>query len=426
MNYNEEILQSAWKFGFFDRENLKTVDGEKIEVISVGLKNHNSGPDFFAARIKSNGYIWAGNVEMHIKASDWYKHGHHKDKAYKNVILHIVAEFDIDKDKYPDYNLKTVVLPIDKKLLTKYEELKNNSGFIACQSYVKNVHPFVKSHMIHRLVIERLAKKSEYIITLYQNLGQDWNETFYIVTARYFGTPHNSDNFEMLAKSLPQKILAKHKNNLLQLEALLFGVAGFLNNQPVKDSYITKLKDEWQFLSKKYDLVSKSINWRFMRMRPANFPTIRIAQFAKLIHNSSFLFSKILSTENIYSVRPLFELNISGYWENHYTFGKKSIKRSKHTGKTFIDVLLINVVVPFLFSYGELNNNESYKEKALTWLDLIDAENNKITREFEKLEFPIKSALFSQGLLTLKQEYCDKHRCLNCLIGNNILKPVEK
>ncbi len=424
MEFGEDILQYAWKFGLFDRENLKTVDGEKVEVVSVGLQNSNAGPDFFAARIKTGSYVWAGNVEIHKKASDWYKHGHHTDKAYKNVILHVVAEYDIDKDKYPDYNLKTVVLPVNKDLIVKYNELKNDEGFIACKDYAANVHSFVKSHMINRVVVERLEGKSEYVRSLYEFTGQDWNETFYIITARYFGAPHNSDNFEFLAKSLPLKILAKHKNNLLQLEALLFGVAGFLTE--IADGYVAELMREWQFLSKKYGLEAKQINWRFMRMRPANFPTVRIAQFAKLVHKSSFLFSKIIAAENIFTVRQLFEVEVSGYWDTHYTLGKESSKRKKHTGKGFIDTLLINVVVPVLFAYGDINGNDALKDKALTWLDLIDAEENSVVREFEKLNFPVKSALFSQGLLSLKREYCDKHRCLNCLIGNNILKPVAK
>ncbi len=424
MEFSEDILQYAWKFGLFDRENLKTVDGEKVEVISVGLQNSNAGPDFFAARIKLGNYVWAGNVEVHKKASDWYRHRHQNNPAYKNVILHVVAEYDIDKEIYPDYNLKTVVLPVNKELIAKYNELKNDEGFIACKDFAANVHPFVKSHMINRVVVERLAGKSEFVKLMYEFTGRDWNETFYIITVRYFGAPHNSDNFELLAKSLPLKILAKHKNNLLQLEALLFGAAGFLTNST--DDYVAELKREWQFLSKKYSLEAKHINWRFMRMRPANFPTVRIAQFAKLVNKSSFLFSKIIAAENIFNVRQLFEVEISGYWDTHYTLGKESSKRRKHTGKSFIDTLLINAVVPVLFAYGDINGNDAIKDKALTWLDLIDAEKNSVVREFEKLNFPVKSALFSQGLLSLKREYCDKHRCLNCLVGNSILKPVAQ
>jgi len=422
MKITEEILHFAWQNGYFDRASLQTVDGEKLEVISVGIKNLNSGPDFFAARIKLGDYIWAGNVEIHLKSSDWYKHRHDKDAAYNNVILHVVAEHDIESSKHPDYNLKTLVLPLSSELFEKYGEFYGDKTFIACEKYVPAVHSFVKSHMINRVAVERLERKAAGIIDLYRQLQNDWNSAFYVTVARYFGAPHNSDAMENLAKSLPLKILAKHKGNIFQIEALLFGASGLLNKE-VDDEYFNKLKKEWEFLSSKYGLISQEAhNWKFMRMRPANFPTVRIAQFASLINKSSFLFSKIIHSQKLSDVIPLFEAGVSQYWETHYVFGKESRRKSKQTGKSFIDRIMINAVVPVIFAYGIENGNSRMKDKAITWLDLIDAEANSVVEKYKKLNFPVKSALFSQGLLSLKQEYCEKHRCLNCLIGYSILK----
>ncbi len=421
MKVTEDILYFAWQYGMFDRENLFTVKGDKVEIISLGIRNTGSGPDFFGARIKIGQYIWAGNVEMHLKASDWFAHKHHNDKAYKNVILHVVAKYDL-KNTTRDYNLNTVVLPVNKALLDKYNEFLESKEFIPCAKYVKDIHPFVKSHMITRTATERMEEKSRKILeTNKQNKG-DWNQTFYTVTARYFGSPQNTDAFERLAHTIPLKILAKHKNNLFQLEALLFGTAGLIPQIPV-DEYSASLQQEWLFLQKKYKItLLASHNWKFMRMRPANFPTVRIAQFAYLLHTSSSLFSKVIAAYSTAEIRKLFEASVSEYWHTHYTFGKPSSKREKHTGKNFIDIIMINAVAPLLFAYGIYTANNTYKDKAMTILELTDAENNNITQKFSHLNFPVKSALYSQGLLSLKSEYCNRHKCLYCIIGHKIIK----
>ncbi len=421
MKLTEDILYFAWQYGMFDRENLFTTKGEKVEVLSLGIRNTDSGPDFFGARIKIGSYIWAGNVEMHLKASDWFAHKHHINEAYKNVILHVVAEYDLNNSTH-NYQLNTVILPVNRTLIEKYREFLSSKDFIPCARYVKNIHPFVKSHMITRTATERLESKSRKILEINQLNKGDWNQTFYTVTARYFGSPQNTDTFERLARTIPLKILGKHKNNLFQLEALLFGTAGLIPQIPV-DKYTTALLKEWLFLQKKYKIPPlASHHWKFMRMRPANFPTIRMAQFAYLLHSSSSLFSKVIAAYSTSEIRKLFETSVSEYWHTHYTFGKSSTKKEKHTGKNFIDILMINAVAPLLFAYGTYTANNTYKDKAITILELTDAEHNHITQKYFHLNFPVKSALYSQGLLSLKFDYCNRHKCLYCMIGHQIIK----
>ena len=420
--YPEELLHYVWKYALYNPETLTTTEGEPIEVIFAGNENKNAGPDFTEAKIKIGNYTWAGNIEIHTHSSEWYSHKHNTNPQYNNVILHIVSNHNIDKQKHPDYNIKTAIIQINKNLEQQYLALKNSKHFIPCTDYVKEIHSFAKFHMIQRTAIERLQQKSTYISTIFNETLNNWNETFYIILSRYFGTSVNKNAFEQLAKNIPLKILAKHKTNLLQIEALLFGVAGFL--QTDKDNYQQQLKQEWEFLSKKYSLESLPLKiWKFLRIRPANFPTIRIAQLAKLIYQSTFLFSKILENPTPHDITKLLDTSIDGYWKHHYNFGKKTSKnKTTHTGQHFINTLIINAVVPTLFTYGTKNQDSGYKEKALSLLDSMPAENNRIIKEYEKLHFPVESALNTQGLLQLKENYCSKIKCLNCIVGNKILK----
>jgi len=420
----ENFLHFLWRYRRFDHTDLTTSSGEKIEILHPGSLNSDAGPDFSDARLKIGETAWAGNVEMHLKSSDWELHKHQDDRAYDNVILHVVMEEDMgihrrDGTRIPCLEMKK---RIPAKLLGIYEKLLFNEYWIPCQHQFHEVSDMVKSLWLDRLLVERLERKTEVIKLVLQKNKQDWEETFYQFTARNFGLKINVLPFEMLARSLPQKILARHKDSPLQIEALLFGQAGMLE-QGLEDEYPNQLKNEFSFLRKKYrlDPIDASL-WKFLRLHPGNFPTVRLAQFAKLTHRSVHLFSKILEVQNQKEIEDLFGVKLSGYWLTHYTFDKESAKRNKSFGKEAIRLLTINAIVPFLFLYGNETGEVVFKDKALGLLEELKPEKNTITRGWDNLGMEADSAYQTQALLQLKNEYCDKRKCLECSIGGAILK----
>ncbi len=420
---NEAFLQFVWQYRLFYADNMYSTKGDKIEVLDVGKLNTDGGADFFDARIKINDMLWAGNVEIHTKSSLWYAHQHHTDKAYDNVILHVVA-ID-DRDVLMDNNqlLPCVELKYHNSLWHNFAALKNSQKWIPCYDDICKVPRFFISHWLERMLIERLETKANTLSQLLKQNQKEWNETFYQLLVRYFGLRVNAEPFQQLAQIVPSKILARQKNNLLQLEALLFGQAGMLNHTKCIDTYYLKLQSEYQFLADKYHLKPMpESRWKLLRLRPANFPTIRIAQLAKLIHQSSALFSKILACEHLADVMPFFKVELSGYWKNHYLFGKLSTARTKSLGKNAIHLLIINAVVPFIFLYGEYQHQPHLKERVLGWLNQIPAENNSIISNWKKCGVAVKSAADTQALLQLKSSYCNNHRCLECEFGNRIIR----
>ena len=420
----EEFLQYIWENRLFTVENLKTQNGEQLEIINVGKRNTDSGPDFFNAKIKIDDTIWVGNIEIHKKASDWNVHNHQADKAFGNVILHVVEIPDqsilrSNGAEIPVYELKFPVY-----LKRNYQNLLDAKTWIACQNQFHKIDPIILQLGFNRLMIERLEDKTKEILIRLQQNNNDWNTTFYQMLARMFGFKVNSVPFEMLAKSLPLEILAKHKSSLFQLEALLFGNSGLLNDRLLGDDYYINLRNEYSFLYKKYQLKGiESHLWKFMRLRPGNFPTVRISQFAALIHHSHGLFSKIIEIDNLPDLKDLFRVQASDYWKTHYSFNKTSIRDSiKELGETSVDMLIINVVIPFLFVYGEKQNKEHLKNRALEFLDQLPAEQNSIIEKWQKLGVNSRSAFESQALLQLKNTYCDQKKCLNCQIGVKLVK----
>ena len=404
----EDFLHFIWKHRLFSKSNIKTVSGEKIEVISTGTHNFDSGPDFFNARIRIGNTMWAGNVEIHTKASDWYLHRHHQDESYNNVILHVVETADREV-LINEKVLPCLVLNYPEKLKENYFQLLQSEQWIACQSRFHMVDPFEVKFWLGALLSERLLSKTDEIRFLLQQNKNDWNETFYQLLARNFGMKTNALPFELLAKTTPLNILGKHKNNLFQIEALLFGQSGLLNEELIGDDYFLKLREEYSFLYKKYKLKPVEAHlWKFMRLRPVNFPTIRISQFAQLICKSTALFSKILETENLKSLELFFNVESSGYWDNHYRFNKDSKKTSKKLGSSAFQNIVINTIAPVLFVYGDINGKSELKDRALRFLDELPAESNSIIESWEKLEIRAKSAFETQALLQLKNFYCKK------------------
>lgn len=417
----ESILHYIWQNKLFTAHNLCTTDGESVEIIDVGKYNTDAGPDFFNAKIKIADTIWAGNVEIHTCSTDWIKHNHHSDKAYDSVILHVVQQIDgdvfrMDGDKIPQLKL---VYP--KEIETNYEQLISDKKWIPCADKISLVpHIFIQSWK-NALLTERLEAKTHAIELLLTENNQHWEEAFYVTLARNFGFGTNSQAFESLAKSLPISVLGKHKDNLFQLEALLFGTAGLLAEEDT-DEYAFKLKQEYNFLRSKFALnpIAGS-QWKLLRLRPDNFPHIRIAQFAALIHSSSKLFSKIVENPDVDFIRTLFLCESSAYWKTHFLFATESTTKIKKLGQSSINGILINTVIPFLFYYASQKRNDELRDLSIQMLEKIPGERNSIISAWQTIGIKSESVYDSQALLQLKKQYCDEKKCLRCRIGHKVL-----
>jgi hypothetical protein len=418
----ERLLQYIWQFQNFNKNDLTLIDGDRLQIIHQGKFNTNQGADFTEAKIKIGNTTWAGNIELHIKSSDWNLHNHSADKNYNNIILHVVwqqdKEITVAGNSLPTLELQDRV---SKLLLSRYEELMNVFLFIPCANYVHTIKEITLLSWKQRLLAERLEKKSAIILSYLEQNIFNWEETFWWLIAKNFGLKVNSEEFEKLARSLPVTILAKHKNQIHQLEALLFGQAGLLEKD-YKEDYPTMLQKEYRFYQKKYKLDQPVLQMFFLRMRPANFPSLRLAQLAMLISKSTHLFSKVKESESVSEVIELLNVTANDYWHYHYVFDETSAFKKKKLGKQMINNILINTIVPMLFAYGLYHNEQPYKDKAIAWLEKISSEKNIITKGFEALKFTNKNAFDSQAYIQLKNEYCNNKRCLECAIGNALLK----
>jgi hypothetical protein len=419
----EDLLQYIWQFQYFNFNNLMTTESVGLQVIHPGIKNYNAGPDFNEAKIRIGDTLWAGNVELHINSSDWVHHHHGDDENYKNIILHVVWKQNKVIRDVVGNDIPTLELcdRVSKILLDKYQGLMDATGFIPCENQVTKIEYLTRISWKERLLAERLIARSARVIKIFEENNHHWEETFWILLASNFGLKVNSLFFENIARFTPLKVLARHKHNIHQLEALLFGQAGLLK-QNFTDKYPVMLQQEYSFLHRKYKLDKPPGSAIFLRMRPANFPTIRLAQLAMLIFNSEHLFSQIKAAGQIHELKKMFTVQPNDYWNYHYIFGEEAPFRKKTLGHETIQNILINTVAPVMFTYGQFNNEKEYKEKAIYWLENLGKEKNHITRNFERLGFTNSNAADSQALLELKKHYCDKKRCLHCAIGNFILK----
>ena len=417
----ERLLQFIWQFQYFNKNELTTTGGEKVQIIFPGKYNTNQGPDFTDAKIKIGNTTWAGAIELHLKISDWKKHNHENDKNYKNVILHVVLEEDKTQsiDSIPVIELKTRISNI---LLQRYEELMNSSSFIPCEKIIHSVRDITWKSWKERLLAERLIRKGEAVDNYLQQNNYHWEETFWWLLARNFGMKVNADAFEAMARSVPINILAKHKQQIHQLESLLLGQAALLNSKKFTEDYPRLLQKEYSFLQNKYNLKPIHVPVHFLRMRPGNFPTIRLAQLAMLVQSSAHLFSKIKEATSVKEIKKWFNVTANDYWHYHYRFDEASSFKKKKLGDAMIDNIIINTVCPVLFAYGNYQDENKYKDKALKWLEQTLAESNSITKGFLKLNIENKNVYDSQALIELKNEYCNKKRCLECGVGNYLLK----
>jgi hypothetical protein len=422
----EEFLHYLWKYSLYDQERLFDNDNNKITVLNPGEYNRDAGPDFFNARISIAGTVWAGNVEIHTRSSHFDLHGHQTDPAFDNVILHIVAENDARVFNSKGEEILTSVISFDPSYYEKYITLVNNPYVIACQDDIKSLDFIPVHHWLNSLVVERLQSKAESILNIFSVTGNDWDETFYRVLTRYFGFRVNTEPFEMLAVALPFRIIRKHTDNIFQIEALLFGTAGLLETglfkEALSDEYYRSLIKEYAILSAKYSLQPlHGWIWKFSRLRPSNFPTVRLSQLASILAVSGGLFSRVLEANEIREIEKLFEVSASCYWDDHFVFGKKSRLFTKHTGSQAVAILLINAVIPLLFVYGQSRDSRDITMKSIDFLEKIEPENNIIITEWGRAGIIPESAFYSQALLQLRNEYCRKRKCLNCRIGNMII-----
>jgi len=419
----EDFLQYIWQHRLYLPEGNVTVEGETVKPLQPGQLNRHAGPDFTNARIGIGDTLWAGCVEIHLRSSDWERHGHHTDPAYNNVVLHVVYQHDADVYNARRQKIPVMELHFDACYFDNYNRLASKKAKIACHDEPCKLDDFSFASWMERLSIERLEQKYETVMQTYTSTGNHWEETLYRRLARNFGFSLNALPFETLAKSVSLTILLKHRDHLQQLEALLFGQSGMLADEDLADTYFSELQKEYLYLQKKYRLepIDRFL-WKFLRLRPVNFPTLRIAQFAALIHQNDHLFSQIMETKSVEIFEEIFDLKASAYWDTHYVFGKESPKRTKTFGKQSIYMILINTVVPFLFTYGKARGINDYCTRAISLLESLPPENNSILTSWEEMGVRNTDAFLSQALLQLTNEYCQPKRCLHCAIGNRIVR----
>lgn len=420
----EDYLHYLWKHKKMDVLNLKTVNGLAIEVISVGQHNTTlAGPDFFNAQLRIDDQLWAGNVEIHIKSSDWYLHNHENDPNYDNVILHVVWEYDVDVFRKDNSQIPTLELKnyVEKTAIGNYKKLFNRKGkWINCENNFATVDDFILSHWLERLYFERLVEKVTHIEYLLNNSKNDWEAVLFKVLAKNFGLKVNGDAFYCIANSVEFSVIRKMSNNLLTMEGFLFGQAGLLDTD-LEDAYYQELKLEYEFVKQKFQLNNASVPpLHFFRLRPPNFPTIRLSQLANLYCKEQNLFSKVIEASTKEAFYKLFSVVASEYWQTHYTFGKKSNFSSKKLTKSFIYLLLINTIIPIKFCYAK-KEGKSVEKEIVNLASEIAFEKNSIVEKFHNLKPIVSSAMESQALLQLKSNYCNKNKCLQCAVGNAIL-----
>lgn len=414
----EEFIYYLWENRLLSKD-LRTVDGEDVSIVSVGVRNHDSGPDYINARIQIGGTLWVGHVEMHVNASDWFKHGHQDDDAYDNVVLHVVYHNDCERLNIPTLEIKG---KFDESILAGYEGFLRSRLWIPCEKLISGVQQFTWLSWLERIVVERLEAEVKDVFAQLVENNYDWEQTMYQRVMRYLGMKVNNDAFELLAKLLPLRILRKHIDNALQVEAMIFGCAGFLE-QTFEEPYPVLLQREFKVLRSKFNLsVMPMAYWKFLRMRPPNFPTIRLAQTASLICHCDSWFSKLLEINDLKSIRELFDIDTNEYWDTHFIFGKPSKMMKKTFGPTAIDVLVINAIVPVLFSYGIYHDDDALKDRSLGFLEKMEPEDNLVLRKFRLMGVVACNAQQSQAILHLYKCYCKKRKCLNCRVFGTLFK----
>ncbi|MTH16467.1 DUF2851 family protein [Flavobacterium sp. LC2016-01] len=419
----EDFLHYLWKFKKFDTLNLETAQKEQIVIYKTGDYLELSGPDFFNAQIKIGEQKWAGNVEIHLKSSDWYLHHHEKDIAYENVILHVVWEHDAEIFRENNSEIPVLVLKdyVSKEIIANYNALVAVKTWISCEKQLKEIDDFVLRNWQERLFFEKLERKSQFIYQLLEETNQDWEAVLFCILAKNFGLNTNGNSFLQMAKSIPFSVFRKESFEVENLEALFFGTCGLLDVEK-EDVYFKDLKFRYFFLLHKYNLERTYVDpVQFFKHRPDNFPTIRLSQLANLYHKYQNLFSKVIELKSAESVYNLLSVSSSFYWQNHYQFDKESPKKAKRLSNSFLDLLIINTIIPLQFAYSNIMG-ETIAENLIDFMIGVSSEKNSIIEKFASFGIKSKNAFESQTLLELKNEYCDHKACLKCAIGMELLK----
>lgn len=428
----EQLLHYCWKHKLFRQYDLTTTEGQSLEVIDTGLHNCNAGPDFFNAKVKLDGMLWVGNVEIHCKSSEWYQHGHDKDPRYDNVILHVVSSANSEAVTSDGKRLPQLVIEIPEQVWHNYAELLSTDSYPPCYKVVGSLSRLVVHSWMSSLTTERLEQKTEAIMRRLDMCGGSWEDAYFVTLARYYGFGINSDAFEMWAGHIPLSCVGHHRDDIVQIEAIFLGQAGLLDGNAIperyrenaaKDTYYNALASEYRYLAHKFGLEPMDYRqWKFMRLHPQNFPQIRISQLASLYFNRQAGLSQLLECKDIKAMEKMFATQPSCYWQTHYNFGQESVKACKQMSRQAVNVLIINVAVPILFAYGRYKGREDLCERAFGLLDSLKAEDNRVVRMWRDVGLAAESAADSQALIQLKQVYCDRKDCLRCRIGYEYLK----
>ena len=428
----EILLHYCWKHKIFPLRELTTTDGHAVEVIDPGLHNRHAGPDFFNAKVRINGTLWVGNVEIHEKSSDWYAHGHHHDNAYNNVILHVAEVIDTDVLAADGQFIPQMKFEVPSEIKEHYRELLSEDQYPPCYRIIPGLTRLLVHSWMSALQTERLEQKTEAIRQRVQQCEGSWENGYFMTLARNFGFGVNGDAFELWSKSIPLMAVSHHRDDLFQIEAIFMGQAGLLEldmiplryqQDALQEGYFTKLRNEYLYLQHKFKLTPMNGSiWKFLRLRPQNFPHIRIAQLATLYHEQRAGLSQLIACENIEQLRDCLTTYVTPYWETHYTFGSTSCKMEKHLSPSSLNLLMINTAIPMLFAYGRYHMKEMLCDRAFDFLEQLKAENNHITRMWQSCGLDVMNAGDSQALIQLKKEYCDKKDCLRCRFGYEYLK----
>lgn len=428
----EQLLHYCWKHRLMGTGNLLTIDGKTVEVIDTGLHNSNAGPDFFNAKVKIDGTLWVGNVEIHDRASHWFAHGHDKDSAYNNVVMHVVGEADAIVTTADGKTIPQVVVSVPQHVADNYQELLRTDSYPPCYKIVPELSALTIHSWMSALQTERLEQKTIAIEERVKQCDGAWEDAYFMTLARNYGFGINGDAFEQWARCIPLSAVGKHRDDLFQIEAIFLGQAGLLDidkiaekyrSKVMADEYFTRLVNEYRYLAHKFSLTPMdSKMWRFLRLRPQNFPHIRISQLATLYHERRTNLSMLAECQSLNDLRQMLTTHVSPYWETHYSFGSESSKSKKNLSAASIDLLIINTAIPMLFAYGRHLHKEDLCDRAFDILDQLKAENNNIVRMWQECGMEVKTAGDSQALIQLKKEYCDRRECLRCRIGYEYLK----
>lgn len=428
----EQLLHYCWKHRLFPIAGLRTTEGEEVEVVDPGLHNGNAGPDFFNAKVRINGQMWVGNVEIHDKASDWFTHGHEKDAQYNNVVLHVVGNADAQAVTEDGTKPPQTELSVPEYVRENYEELLKTDNYPPCYKIIPSLSRLMKHSWMSALETERLERKTDDINRRAKQCQGSWEAAYFVTMARNYGFGINAEAMEQWALNVPLNDVAHHGDNIFQIEAIFMGQAGLLDPMSVPeryrddalaDEYLFKLSREYKYLAHKYSLTPIDFHlWRFLRLRPQNFPHIRISQLANLYYHRKASLSRIIDCKDVKAAKEMLATEVTEYWQNHYAFGRESKANRKHLSEASLNLLLINTVVPMLFAYGRHKQEDSLVDRAFDFLEQLKAEDNHITRTWKDVGLNVDNAGDSQALIQLKNVYCDRRDCLRCRFGYEYLK----